>query len=352
MSADGEGTGGAADVEAEIRRLLADLDPALAAARSPDEVRAAVSRLTGRKGAITALLKLLPSVAPDRRPRIGAAINAAKDEIARRGDARLAQIDRDELRRAATERPVDVSLPPRGPRVGHAHPLSSTMQDAVDVFAGLGFEVADGPEVEDDFHNFGALGFPPDHPARDMQDTFFLEGDDLLLRTHTSPVQIREMLSRPPPIRIVCPGAVYRHDDDPTHSPRFFQIEGLLVDERATFADLKGLLALFVREFFGPEFPVRFRPSFFPFTEPSAEVDCGCVACRGAGCRVCKGTGWLEILGCGMVDPKVFRNVGYDPEQWQGFAFGMGVDRLAMLRHGIRDIRLLYENDVRFLARF
>jgi phenylalanyl-tRNA synthetase alpha chain len=229
----------------------------------------------------------------------------------------------------------------------------ATKHDIVDIFVGMGFQVAEGPEVEDDFHNFEALAFPADHPARDMQDTIFVDAPGkILMRTHTSPVQIRTMLSQPPPVRIVCPGAVYRHDDDATHSPRFFQVEGLLVDDHTTLGDLKGCLTLFLREFFGKDLAVRFRPSFFPFTEPSGEVDCRCVVCGGKGCRVCKGSGWLEILGCGMVDPEVFRHVGYDPEKWQGFAFGMGVDRLAMLRHGISDIRLLYENDLRFLRQF
>jgi phenylalanyl-tRNA synthetase alpha chain len=238
------------------------------------------------------------------------------------------------------------------------HPLMQVQGEIVGVFIAMGFEVAEGPEIEDDYHNFEALNIPRDHPARDMQDTFFVS-QDRVLRTHTSPVQIRVMESRRPPLRVVAPGAVYRQDDDVTHSPTFHQLEGFWVEEGITFGDLKGVLSEFLRRFFGPDTRVRFRPSFFPFTEPSAEVDIGCVLCAGSGsradgspCRMCKQSGWVEILGCGMIDPNVFGFVGYDPEQLSGFAFGVGVERLAMLRHGIGDIRLFYENDLRFLRQF
>jgi len=338
---------------AELDQLLARLDADLAAARNPEEARGAAAKLLGRKGALTALQKRLGSLPPAERPAFGAALNAARQRAAERLDQRLAELERQAFERSLAGPPLDPTLPTRGPRLGHPHPLAQTMHDIVDIFVGMGFQVAEGPEVEDDFHNFEALAFPPDHPARDMQDTLFVDGPgNLLLRTHTSPVQIRTMLAQQPPVRIVCPGAVYRHDDDATHSPRFHQVEGLLVDDHTSLADLKGCLTLFVRQFFASDLDVRFRASFFPFTEPSGEFDCRCVACRGAGCRVCKGSGWLEILGCGMVDPEVFRHVGYDPERWQGFAFGMGVERLAMLRHGIRDIRLFFDNDLRFLSQF
>ena len=237
---------------------------------------------------------------------------------------------------------------------GHRHPVSQTMSEIISVFRRLGFSVRGGPDVEKDYYNFEALNFPPEHPARDMQDTFYVESvaGDLVLRTHTSPVQIRTMERMKPPVRIIAPGTVYRSDSDITHSPMFHQVEGLAVDRGITMADLKGLLTEFCRMTFGPGKPLRFRPSYFPFTEPSAEVDIQCVICGGSGCRVCKESGWLEILGAGMVDPSVFGFVGYDPEEYAGFAFGMGVERIAMLRHGISDIRLFFENDLRFLSQF
>ncbi|HWP65169.1 MAG TPA: phenylalanine--tRNA ligase subunit alpha, partial [Candidatus Limnocylindria bacterium] len=287
------------------------------------------------------------------RPAMGALANAVKEEITSALEARGAALGAEALARAAGER-LDVTAPGRRRPLGHVHPLRAAEDEIVEIFLALGFDVADGPEVEDEEHNFEALNIPADHPARDMQDTFYLEpGFDVLLRTHTSPVQIRVMRAQPPPLRVVIPGTVYRRDDpDATHSPVFQQIEGLMVGERVSFADLKGVLTLFLQRLFGPATRLRFRPSFFPFTEPSAEVDMTCMRCAGAGtsgCRVCKGSGWLEILGCGMVHPNVFRAVGYDPERVQGFAFGMGIDRIVMLQRGIEDLRLLYENDVRFL---
>jgi phenylalanyl-tRNA synthetase alpha chain len=271
------------------------------------------------------------------------------DEVARKldalsGAARLADLGRT----------VDVSLPGRPVPRGHAHVLWQTRDELVAIYAELGFEVVEGPQVETDFHNFEALAMPKDHPARDMQDTFYLE-DELVLRTHTSPVQIRTMLAQPPPVKIIAPGVVYRRDDDPTHSPMFMQLEALLVDEVVRFSDLKGVLLHMVRRFFGRELGIRFRPSYFPFVEPGAEVDMECSFCTQStrtSCRVCKGTRWLEIGGCGMVDPEVFSHVGYDPEQVTGFAFGIGIDRMAMLKHGIGDIKHLYEGDVRFLRQF
>jgi phenylalanyl-tRNA synthetase alpha chain len=279
---------------------------------------------------------------------VGAAANEAKQALEALLEEKL-EAARDAERRAARARQrVDLTLPGRRPPFGTVHPLTRVQDEIVSTFMGLGFSVAEGPEIESDYYNFEALNIPRDHPARDMQDTFYLS-DDTLLRTHTSPVQIRTMQSQPPPVRIVVPGKVYRRDADITHSPMFHQVEGLAVDRDISMADLKGTLELFARRMFGADSRIRFRPSFFPFTEPSAEVDVLCFACGGAGCRVCTSSGWLEILGSGMVHPQVLTNVGYDPEEFTGWAFGMGIERVAMLKYGVDDIRLFYENDLRFL---
>jgi phenylalanyl-tRNA synthetase alpha chain len=308
-------------------------------------------RFLGRQGSLTQLLRSLGSLSPAERPRVGAAANEAKKELEHLLEVRLAETVEAERRAArARERP-DLTLPGRRPPRGAVHPLAQVDAQIVEIFAGLGFSVAEGPEIETDYYNFEALNFPPDHPARDMQDTFFLPGDRLL-RTHTSPVQIRTMQMQRPPVRVICPGRVYRRDADITHSPVFHQVEGLAVDRQTSMADLKATLELFAREMFGPASRIRFRPSFFPFTEPSAEVDVICFLCGGEGCRVCKSSGWLEILGSGMVHPNVLKNVGYDPEEFTGWAFGMGIERIAMLKYGIDDIRLFFENDVRFLSQF
>ncbi len=246
---------------------------------------------------------------------------------------------------------LDVTLPGRVQRRGYKHPITQVTEEIVAIFAALGFGVVEGPEIEKDFYNFEALNIPKDHPARDMQDTFYVS-EDVVLRTHTSPVQIRTMLEHEPPVRVVAPGTVYRRDSDITHSPMFHQIEGFLVDRKVTFGDLKGILTTFINEFFGQNVDVRFRPSFFPFTEPSAEVDIQCVICGGSGCRVCGHSGWLEILGSGMIDPEVFKSVNYDPELYSGFAFGLGIERVAMLKYGVNDLRLFFENDLRFLKQF
>src|SRR5436309_2557769 len=287
--------------------------------------------------------------------RINAACREAGNE-AKRGleallDARLEATRAAERRRQRERERPDLTLPGRRPARGVVHPLSRVRDEIVTIFTGLGFSVAEGPEIETDAYNFEALNIPRDHPARDMQDTFYLS-PETLLRTHTSPVQIRAMRLQKPPVRIICPGVVYRRDADITHSPMFHQVEGLAVDRDVTMADLKGTLDLFAREMFGPRSKIRFRPSFFPFTEPSAEVDVVCFLCAGAGCRVCTQSGWLEILGSGMVHPRVLKNVGYDPEQVTGWAFGMGIERIAMLKYGIDDIRLFFENDLRFLNQF
>jgi len=308
-------------------------------------------RYLGRKGELKALLKGMGKLPPEERPLMGQLANRIKDLVEK------AITDREEVLRAEEERRrleserIDVTLPGRGPEFGGVHPLTRVLREIEEVFISMGFQVAQGPEIETDYYNFEALNIPPHHPARDMQDTFYIEGG-LLLRTHTSPVQIRVMERFRPPIRIIAPGKVYRRDADVSHTPMFHQVEGLLVDEVTTFADLKGVLEEFALRLFGPQTKVRFRPSYFPFTEPSAEMDIGCVMCGGEGCRVCKGSGWLEILGCGMVDPAVYSFVDYDPRVYRGFAFGLGVERIAMLKYRIDDIRLFFENDLRFLRQF
>jgi phenylalanyl-tRNA synthetase alpha chain len=306
----------------------------------------------GKSGRLTAQLKALGALPPAERPAAGAAINQTKVAVQQALDARKAALEQALLgERLAGER-VDVTLPGRGQQIGAAHPVTRTLERIEQLFANAGFNVEEGPEVEDDYHNFEALNIPAHHPARAMHDTFYFP-DGRLLRTHTSPVQIRVMEQREPPFRVIAPGRVYRCDSDLTHTPMFHQVEGFLVDEQATFADLKGVLYDFLRNFFEDDaLKLRFRPSYFPFTEPSAEVDVQCVKCGGAGCRVCKQSGWLEVLGCGMIHPAVLGHVNIDSERWLGYAFGMGVERLAMLRYGIDDIRLYFENDLRFLRQF
>jgi phenylalanyl-tRNA synthetase alpha chain len=308
-------------------------------------------RFLGRKGELTGLMKGLGALSQEERPVVGQLVNTIKDEIESRIESALNQAREQEIRQRLQSERIDVTLPGRRSSSGTKHPITLVIEEVCDIFAGLGFSVAEGPEIEHDWYNFEALNFPPEHPARDMQDTFFVE-NNLLLRTHTSPVQIRTMLKQKPPVRIIAPGTVYRCDSDATHSPMFHQIEGLMVDKGVTFGDLKGMLTIFTNQLFGQKTGVRLRPSFFPFTEPSAEVDIACVICGGKGCRVCKQSGWLEILGAGMVDPEVYRHVNYDAEEISGFAFGMGIERIAMLKYGINDMRLLFENDVRFLRQF
>jgi len=327
---------------------------AIDAARTESDLLEAKGQYFGKKGAISEILKTIASLPIEEKKRIGAAANEARGALESAFDARLAGLREKERLAKEGKEWIDVTLPGRAPAIGHRHPVSRTMAEIISIFQRLGFSVRGGPEIEKDYYNFEALNIPKDHPARDMQDTFYVDwpGGDLVLRTHTSPIQIRTMETMRPPVRVIAPGAVYRCDSDVTHSPMFHQVEGFAVDRNTTMADLKGLLTEFCRMMFGPDHPLRFRPSFFPFTEPSAEVDIRCVICRGAGCRVCKDSGWLEILGCGMIDPSVFGFVGYDAEEHTGFAFGMGVERIAMLRHGINDIRLFFENDIRFLSQF
>lgn len=309
------------------------------------------SQYLGKKGAVTDILKGMKDLSAEQRPLMGKLVNEIKNEIENHLNAKEDEINEVEKRKILDEEKIDVTLPPRGSSIGTLHPITQVSNEIVEIFERMGFEVAEGPEIETDFYNFEALNIPKNHPARDMQDTFYIS-DDLVLRTHTSPVQIRVMEKQQPPIQIIAPGKVYRCDSDISHTPMFHQVEGLLVNNSVTFADLKGVLTEFCRIIFGEDTKVRFRPSFFPFTEPSAEVDIGCVICDGSGCRVCKDTGWLEILGCGMVDPQVFKSVGYDTTKYRGFAFGMGVERIAMLKFGIDDIRLFFENDLRFLKQF
>ena len=306
----------------------------------------------GRKGALTGLLRQTGSLPPEERPAFGKLANEVKGDIQGALDKRRETFENAQWEQELETKSIDVTLPGSRPSLGHLHPITLVQKEIIRIFEGLGFEVATGPEVETEYHNFEALNIPKDHPARDMQDTFFID-DSVVLRTHTSPVQIRTMLARKePPVRIIAPGKVFRRDDDITHSPMFFQVEGLVVDQNVTLGDLKGVLEAFVHKLYGPRAKLRFRPSFFPFTEPSAEVDIGCVICGGSGCRTCSHTGWLEILGSGMVHPKVFEAVGYDPEKYTGFAFGLGVDRIAMLKYGVEDIRLFYENNMKFLEQF
>jgi phenylalanyl-tRNA synthetase alpha chain len=303
----------------------------------------------GRKGELTAILRDMGSLSSEERPKIGKLANELKSRVEKAFDESLARLAGDESDKKTKS--IDYTLPGRRGYAGRVHPVTQVYRQIVDIFLGMGFDLAEGPEVELDYYNFEALNMPRHHPARDMQDTFYID-DEMLLRTHTSPVQVRTMESRRPPIKIVAPGKAYRPDYDVTHSPMFHQVEGLMVGSDISMADLKGVLSVFVHAMFGSETDLRFRPSFFPFTEPSAEVDIRCVICKGKGCRVCSQTGWLEILGSGMVDPAVFSMVGYDPEEYTGFAFGMGIERITMLKYGIDDIRLFFENDLRFLNQF
>ncbi|TBU87328.1 phenylalanine--tRNA ligase subunit alpha [Phytopseudomonas dryadis] len=305
----------------------------------------------GKKGELTQVMKTLGNLSAEERPKAGALINTAKERVQDALNGRKQILEQAALSAKLAAERIDVTLPGRGQVSGGLHPVTRTLERVEQFFTRIGYGIAEGPEVENDYHNFEALNIPGHHPARAMHDTFYFNAN-MLLRTHTSPVQVRTMESQQPPIRIVCPGRVYRCDSDITHSPMFHQVEGLLVDEGVSFADLKGTIEEFLRVFFEKPLGVRFRPSFFPFTEPSAEVDMQCVMCSGKGCRVCKQTGWLEVMGCGMVHPNVLRMSGIDPEKYSGFAFGMGVERLAMLRYGVNDLRLFFENDLRFLAQF
>ena len=335
------------DLDSLVARTLAEVASSTELA-ALDAVRVAV---LGKKGSVTELLKGLGKLPAAERKAAGADINHAKERVGAAIEARRAELESAALERELQSAAIDVTLPGRGQSVGGLHPVTRTRLRIEAIFRRAGFSIAEGPEVEDDFHNFEALNIPANHPARAMHDTFYF-GDGRLLRTHTSPVQIRAMKLQGVPIRLIAPGPVYRRDSDVTHSPMFHQVEGLVLDEDVSLANLKGVLAGFAEQFFEKPLGLRFRASYFPFTEPSAEVDIQCVLCDGAGCRICKQTGWLEILGCGMVHPNVLTACGIDATRWQGYAFGMGIERLAMLRYAVNDLRMFFENDLRFLAQF
>jgi phenylalanyl-tRNA synthetase alpha chain len=335
----------------DVKTLKEKAVAEISSIKSVEDLKRVGTTLLGRKGLFSEYLQELKTVNQEQRKSLGQAINELKGWA----EARLRELEalykKEEQEKREREAWVDITMPGNRPLLGKAHPITLTFREMERTFSSLGFEVAEGPNIELDYYNFEALNLPKDHPARDMQDTFYV-APGVVLRTHTSPVQIRVMERQLPPIRIIAPGAVYRHDQDISHTPMFHQVEGLMVDRNVRFSDLKGILTVFVHEMFGSDVPLRFRPSYFPFTEPSAEVDIGCVICHGKGCRVCKETGWLEILGSGLVHPEVFRIVGYDPEEVSGFAFGMGVERIAMIKFGIDDIKQFYYNDVRFLTQF
>jgi phenylalanyl-tRNA synthetase alpha chain len=335
------------DLDEIINAGLAEVAAASDAA-ALDQLRV---RFLGKKGSLTQQLKALGKLPPDQRREAGQRINRAKGVVQQAIERQGKALEAAALDARLQSESIDVSLPGRAGGRGGEHPITRTLERIEALFAGMGFQVAEGPESEDDYHNFEALNIPPSHPARAMHDTFYFD-EHTVLRTHTSPVQVRVMEAEKPPLRIIAPGRVYRKDSDITHTPMFHQVEGLMIDEAVSFADLKGVLHQFLEQFFERKLDMRLRPSYFPFTEPSAEVDVQCVMCGGKGCRVCSNTGWLEVLGCGMVQPTVFEQVGVDNEAWTGFAFGMGVERLAMLRYGVNDLRLFFENDLRFLRQF
>ncbi|MFA4916580.1 MAG: phenylalanine--tRNA ligase subunit alpha [Syntrophales bacterium] len=335
----------------QLEELQKRAEAELSLVKTQEDVSAVRTKYLGRKGLLTGLLRDIRIVAPEERPGFGKLGNAVKEILSEKIENILNEIDKKNREESLLHEKIDITIPGRGLRRGRTHPVTQVCREICGIFAGFGFSVVEGPEIELDYYNFEALNIPKNHPARDMQDTFYVE-ENIVLRTHTSPVQIRVMEKQQPPVRILSPGRVYRPDSDISHTPMFHQIEGLLVDRGITFRDLKGILTSFLVQIFGRDTTLRFRPSFFPFTEPSAEVDIRCVMCRGNGCPVCSQSGWLEILGSGMVDPEVFKNVGYDPEEVSGFAFGLGLERVAMLKYGIADIRLFFENDWKFLEQF
>lgn len=335
----------------ELSRLLADALVKIESAEALDQLDHVRVSYLGKKGLITQQLKALGKASPEERPKLGAKVNEAKEQVNQAIQARKHVLESAALQAQLAQESLDVTLPGRSTLAGGLHPVTRTLARIRSFFNSMGFSIAEGPEIEDDFHNFEALNIPAHHPARQMHDTFYFDANRLL-RTHTSPVQIRQMKSGDAPYRFICPGRVYRFDSDITHTPMFHQVEGLWVDENVRFSHLKGLLEAFLNHFFEKSLPVRFRPSYFPFTEPSAEVDVACVACDGKGCRVCSHTGWLEVLGCGMVHPNVFAHAGVDTEGLRGLAFGLGVERFAMLRYQVNDLRLFFENDLEFLRQF
>lgn len=340
------------DMTEKIQAIRELLNNELAGVQNTQQLDALRVRIVGKKGELTALLRGMGQLSPEERPQAGQLINDAREEFTGILDARQAELKMKEQEAALASEAIDVTQPIPVPNPGSEHPLTLVMNEMVDCFAGMGFEVVEGPEVELDHYNFELMNIPKNHPARDAQDTFYMD-ENIVLRTHTSPMQARTMLTRKPPIRVICPGRVYRADEmDATHSPVFHQMEGLVVDKDVTMADLRGTLNAFAERIYGKGITTRFRPSFFPFTEPSTEVDLTCAACHGKGCRVCKGTGWIEVLGGGMVNPKVLEACGIDSTVYSGFAFGIGLERITMQRYSIGDLRMLYEGDVRFLGQF
>lgn len=338
-------------MEDELLRLKREASDSLETATDEKALEAFRIQYLGRKGLFTSVMRNLGNASAEDRPRLGKLANTIKNELETAFGVRKEQLCSSPESSQPKSASDDLTLPGRSLPFGRLHPVTQVMEEICTVFERLGFTVAEGPDVEIDFYNFEGLNIPEHHPARDMHDTFYVSSN-ILLRTHTSPMQVRTMEKQQPPLRMIAPGKVYRCDSDITHTPMFHQVEGFLVDKKVSFADLKGILAVFIAKMFDEHTAIRFRPSYFPFTEPSAEVDIACVICRGEGCRICKQTGWLEILGAGLIDPEVFKKVGYDPEVYSGFAFGLGVERIAMLKYGITDIRLFYENDIRFLKQF
>ncbi|MBR5705472.1 MAG: phenylalanine--tRNA ligase subunit alpha [Deltaproteobacteria bacterium] len=340
------------DIRENLAQIGEELRNELEKADALNALEALRVKVLGKKGSLTALLRGMGQLSPEERPKMGQIINEAREKLTALLDEKQAELARKEKEARLSLEAIDVTEPRPVPAIGSEHPMNLVLNEVLDCFTSMGFSVVEGPEVELDLYNFELLNVPKNHPARDAQDTFYID-DNVVLRSQTSPVQARTMLTQKPPIRIVCPGRVFRADEvDATHSPVFHQIEGLVVDKDVTMADLKGTLDAFAKRLYGQDIEVRFRPSFFPFTEPSAEVDLTCFNCHGKGCRVCKGTGWIEVLGCGMVNPKVLEMCGIDSKVYSGFAFGIGVERITMLRYGIRDMRLLYEGDLRFLKQF
>ncbi|MGB9716219.1 MAG: phenylalanine--tRNA ligase subunit alpha [Thermodesulfovibrionales bacterium] len=335
----------------EILSLKESFLKELESAKSLSDIKQLKIKYLGKKGLITSSLKNLSLIAPELRPEYGKAINNLKKIVVEEIEKKEISLKSEEYRRLVSSKALDITLPGKFIPFGREHPVNKILSEIISIFVSMGFDVEEGPEVETDYYNFEALNIPKDHPARDMQDTFYIS-EDLVLRTHTSPVQIRVMEKRKPPLKVIAPGKVYRCDSDVSHTPMFHQVEGFMVDTDISFSDLKGVIESFIHSFFNIDTPVRFRPSYFPFTEPSAEVDIGCIFCSGKGCRICKNTGWIEILGAGMIHPRVFEMVGYDTKIYSGFAFGMGVERLTMLKFSIDDIRLFFENDIRFLKQF
>ena len=337
----------------DVQRIQEETLSELKKLSTLDELQELKVKVLGKKGTLTALLRQMGGLSPEERPIFGQVVNEARDILEGAWTRRTEELSNAAMQKQLEEEKLDISLPGISLPRGHQHPLTKVIEEMEEIFLGMGFQIAEGPEIETDYYNFEALNLPKEHPAREMQDSFYIT-EEILLRTQTSPVQVRTMEKQHPhlPVKIICPGKVYRKDDDATHSPMFHQVEGLVVDRGIRMSDLKGILLNFSREMFGESREIRLRPSFFPFTEPSAEVDVSCMLCGGAGCRICKGTGWIEILGSGMVHPKVLEMGGYDPREVTGFAFGMGVERIAMLKYGIEDMRLLFDNDLRFLQQF